>query len=270
MIRSFYFLLAILPALSATGAAQAPAVRLHAAGSLRVAMTEIAKAYSETYGIRVDAVFGASGSLKDRLIQGEPADVFASADMGNPQALTQTGKAGPTVMFARNRLCAILRPGLGATPATLLTTMLEPSVKIATSTPKSDPGGDYAWQMFKKADTERPGSRAVLEAKAIKIGNVPGSLAVPAGAGNAVLWMFQEKRADVFISYCTNARVVVAQSPGVTAVSMPPALAVEAGYGLTLLAAADQGRAAQFALFILSPTGQKILAQHGFDAPLLQ
>src|SRR5450432_2476893 len=107
---------AMLAAFSAA-AAEVPAVRLHAAGSLRAAMSDIAKAYSEAYGVTVTQSFGGSGLLKDRLEKGEPGDVFASADMGNPQALTNAGKSGPTVLFAHNHLCAILRPGLKATPA---------------------------------------------------------------------------------------------------------------------------------------------------------
>jgi molybdate transport system substrate-binding protein len=158
---------------------------------------------------------------------------------------------------------------LKATPATLLATMLNPTVKLGTSTPKNDPAGDYAWAMFQKADLQRPGSRATLEGKALKIGNVPGSLAVPPGATNAVVWLFQEKRVDIFLSYCTSARAATTESPGIAVISLPPALAVEANYGLTVLSGANKDLAGQFALYILSPAGQKILAQHGFDAPLL-
>jgi ABC-type molybdate transport system substrate-binding protein len=122
--------------------------------------------------------------------------------------------------------------------------------------------------MFQKADAERPGSRATLEAKALKIGNVPGSLSVPPNTTNAIAWLFREKRADIFLSYCTNAGAPAAELPGVTTVHLPPALAVTAGYGLTVLKGANKD-AAQFALFILSPAGQKILQEHGFDAPLL-
>lgn len=269
MIRCWMGLTALVLAAFSAAAADAPAVRLHAAGSLRAAMTDIAKAYSEAYGVTVTPTFGGSGLLKDRLEKGEAGDVFASADMGNPQSLTRAGKSGPTVLFADNHLCAILRPGLKATPASLLATLLNPSVKVGTSTPVGDPAGDYAWALFKKADAVRPGSRATLEAKAVKIGNAPGSLPVPAGVTNAVAWLFKEKRADVFLAYCTGGAAVAEELPGTTTVHLPPALAVEANYGLTILKDAHQDRAAQFALFILSPQGQKILADHGFDAPLL-
>jgi molybdate transport system substrate-binding protein len=249
--------------------AENAAVRLHAAGSLRAAMTDIGKAYTEAYGVPVEASFGGSGLLKDRLANGEAGDVFASADMGNPQTLTRTGKSGPTVLFAHNRLCAIVRPGIHVTPATLLPTLLDAKIKLGTSTPVSDPAGDYAWLVFKKADAVRPGSRAKLEAKAVKIGNVPGSLAVPAGVTNGVAWLFKESRADIFLAYCTGGSAVAQELPGTTTIPLPATLAVEASYGLTILNSANKERAAQLALFILSQAGQKILADHGFDAPLL-
>ncbi len=269
MIRLLMGLSAAMFAAFSAAAADAPTVRLHAAGSLRAAMTDIAKAYTQAYGIPVTPTFGGSGLLKDRLEKGEPGDVFASADMGNPQALTGAGKSGPTVLFAHNHMCAILRPGLKATPASLLTTLLKPSVKVGTSTPIGDPAGDYAWALFKKADAVQRGSRAILEAKAVKIGNAPGSLALPAGVSNGVAWLFKEKRADVFLAYCTGGAAVAAELPGTTTIALPPSLAIEANYGLTILKDANQDRAAQLALFILSPAGQKILAEHGFDAPLL-
>ncbi len=269
MIRYLLGCAAAMCAALSAAAADSPAVRLHAAGSLRAAMTDIAEAYSEAYGVAVTPTFGGSGLLKDRLLKGEPGDVFASADMGNPEALTGAGKSGPTVLFAHNHLCAIVRPGLKTTPASLLTTLLDPAIKVGTSTPIGDPAGDYAWALFKKADALRPGSRAILEAKAVKIGTAPGSLAVPAGVANAVAWLFKEKRADVFLAYCTGGAAVATELPGTSTVSLPPQLAIEANYGLTILKDANQDLAAQLALFILSPRGQKILADHGFDAPLL-
>jgi molybdate transport system substrate-binding protein len=248
-------------------AADAPTVRLHSAGSLRAAMTDIAAAYKTAYGVSVEPIYGASGGLGDRLAKGEAGDVFTSADMGYPEALTKAGISGPTVLFAHNHLCAILRPGLPATPKTVLATLLKPDIRIGTSSPDNDPGGAYAWAMFKKAENAKPGSRAKLEAKALKMGSASGQLNVPPNTKNAVVWLFQEKKLDAFLSYCTNGRAAAEQMPGINTVELPPELAITADYGLTVLKSANQEQGAQFALFILSPVGQKILAEHGFDAP---
>src|SRR5262245_5990934 len=97
---------------------------------------------------------------------GAQAEVFASANMEHPQALATAGKSGSVVLFARNRLCALVRPGLAVEPATILDRMLDPHVKLGTSTPRADPSGDYAWEVFRKADRLRPGAFAALATKA--------------------------------------------------------------------------------------------------------
>ena len=76
--------------------------------------------------MRVLFNFGASGTLKDAIAASERAEVFASANMEHPRALASAGKSGPAVLFARNQLCALVRPGLDVTPATLLERMLDP------------------------------------------------------------------------------------------------------------------------------------------------
>jgi len=243
------------------------AVRLHAAGSLRPALTEVAQAYTASHGAKVQAQFGASGLLRERLEGGEPGDVFASADMGNPLALARAGKAGPVVLFARNRLCAVARPGLPVTPETVLATMLAPANKLGTSTPRNDPAGDYAWQVFARADLVQPGSGAALDAKALKLTGAPDAMRPPEGR-SVYAWHVLEGRADLFLAYCTAGREAVAEAPGLTLVELPPELAVGADYGLTVLRAANAQAAVPFVLYILSAEGQAILTRHGFNAPL--
>ena len=242
-------------------------VRLHAAGSLRPALTEVGQAFTAAHGTKVQAQFGSSGLLRERLEGGEPGDVYASADMGNPLALAKAGKAGPVVLFARNRLCAIARPGLPVTPGTVLATMLAPSIKLGTSTPRNDPAGDYAWQVFAKAETVQPGAGSALEAKALKLTGAQASPRPPDGR-SVYAWHVLEGRADLFLAYCTAGREAAAEAPGVTVVELPPELAVGAEYGLTVLQAANMQAALPFVLYILSAEGQAILASYGFDAPL--
>jgi molybdate transport system substrate-binding protein len=242
-------------------------VMLYAAGSLRTALTEVAVAFEAASGQKVQAKYGASGLLKDEIAGGARAEVFASANMEHPQALAAAGKSGPVVLFARNRLCALVRPGLAVEPATLLDRMLDPNVKLATSTPRADPSGDYAWEVFRKADKLRPGAFAALEKKALQLVGGPNSPTAP--PGRALYGMLMaEGKADIFLTYCTNAREAQAQNPDQQVVALPDELAVGADYGLTVLAGASP-QAYQFAMFVLSTDGQRILAKHGFAAPAL-
>ncbi|MGE7472518.1 molybdate ABC transporter substrate-binding protein [Bosea sp. NPDC003192] len=244
----------------------APApVSLHAAGSLRAALLDIADAFHSETGIPVSAQFGASGLLRDRLIRGEAGEVFASADLGHPQALARAGLAGPAVLFARNELCAFLRPGLVATSANLLELMLDPKVKLGTSTPKADPSGDYAFAVFAKAEAVRHGARAALEAKALKLTGGPDCLPAPEGL-NVYGHKLASGEADIFLAYCTNAQPLAKEQPGIAMLRLPDQLAVGADYGLTVLNTASSN-GYRFAMFILSPQGQAILARHGFAVP---
>jgi len=244
--------------------AAAQEVRLHAAGSLRAAMTEVAAAFVAAGGPAVAPAFGASGLLRERIAGGEPSDVFASADMGHPATLARERRL-PVVLFARNRLCALARPGLAVTAATLLDRMLDPAVRLATSTPHADPSGDYAFASFARAEAVRPGARAALEAKALQLVGGANSAPPPAGR-NAYAWLL-DGQADLALTYCTNAVPAAAELPGATVVQLPEALAVGAEYGLVVLT--ERPGAARLALFILSPEGQMILSRHGFAAPNL-
>ena len=70
----------ILLAMSNSAVASEP-VLLHAAGSLRSALTEVASAFEAASGQKVDAKYGPSGTLKDEIAGGMRAEVFASANM---------------------------------------------------------------------------------------------------------------------------------------------------------------------------------------------
>jgi ABC-type molybdate transport system substrate-binding protein len=214
----------------------------------------------------VDLVFGASGLLRERLDRGEPSDVFASANLEHPQALARSGKAGPVVLFARNRLCALARPEVGATPETLLERMLDPAITLGTSTPRADPSGDYAWEVFRRADGVRPGSRARLEGKARPLVGGPTSPPPPTDR-SVYAQLLADRQADVFLTYCTNAVQAVREMPSLQLVPLPAPLAVGADYGLTVLTGARPERALRLMAFILSPAGQAVLARHGFTAP---
>ena len=257
--------LALMVIAMAFPARAADPILLHAAGSLRAALTDVAAVYESATGQKVQAKFGPSGILKDEIASGAPAAVFASANMEHPQALAAAGKSGPVVLFARNRLCALVRPGLGVTADTLLEQVLEPGIKLGTSTPRADPSGDYAWEVFRKADVLKPGAAATLERKALQLTGGPASAAPP--PGRAIYgWHVAEGRADIFLTYCTNALEAQKQNPGQQVVALPDALAVGADYGLTVLDGASP-QSYRFAMYILSADGQRILTAHGFNSP---
>jgi molybdenum ABC transporter molybdate-binding protein len=248
--------------LAGSALAEDSALKLYAAGSLSAAMTEMASAFSASGGQSVTTVFGPSGLLRERIEKGEPAAVFASADVDHPQALSRVGRSRPPIVFARNRLCALAASGIDVTSETLLDRMLDPKLKLGTSTPKADPSGDYAWQLFEKADKIRPGAFATLDAKALKLVGGPSTPQPPPGR-TLYGMMIAEREADIFLTYCTNAAQAAREVAGARIVAVPEPLAVGASYALTVIDPPRPG-AERFALFVLSIRGQEILARHGF------
>lgn len=237
------------------------------AGSLGKAMAGIAQAFTAETGLTVKLESSGSGSLRQRIERGERPDLFASADLENPRALAAKGLAEPPVVFVRNIQVLLARKTLRVTPDTFIDRMLDPGVKVGTSTPISDPGGDYAWKLFDLVDARRPGAGARLKGKAIKLVGDPALPLPPAGyAKSQVTWHFEAGRADLFPAYLTTARIVAAELPEVEIVTLPPEYTVGAQYGLSLVTGARPG-AERLKAFILGPRGQAVLRGCGFAEP---
>jgi molybdate transport system substrate-binding protein len=253
----------VLAMLAMARPAAAETVHLYAAGSLKAALTDVAKAYEAMTGNKIDAKYGPSGILKNEISAGATANVFASANMEHPQALHDDKKSGPVFRFARNQLCALVKPGLAVDSATLLDRMLDPNIKLATSTPKSDPSGDYAFEVFHKAEAIKPGAQSALEKKALQLTGGPNTASPPPGR-TVYGWHFAEGRADIFLTYCTNAVAAQKEDSSQQMVALLETLTVGANYGLTVIKGGPPA-AQRFADFILSSQGQKLLASHGFS-----
>ncbi len=250
---------AAIPALAQDAEVPAP-LRVYAAGSLTGAFNVLLQAFGTPPGAAARPTYGPSGVLRERLERGEPADLFASADMGQPQRLADAGRGTPVVLFARNRMCALGRGNLGLTPANLLDRLLDPAVKLATSTPGADPGGDYALAVFARAEQVRPGARATLEGKAQQLVGGPSMAPLVPGQGPSE-GVFLSGRADVMLGYCSGADALRRAVPDLAAVPLPAELEVGPEYGMTVLS--TNPAAARFALFVVSGPGQAILARHG-------
>lgn len=255
--------LAIVMMAFGSAMAGAETLQLYAAGSLKAALGDVARAYEAASGDSVTTTFGPSGLLRKRIEEGEKADVFASANMKHPQALEAQGKSGPVTQFARNTLCAIAQPEVKVSSDTLLEVMLDEKTRLGTSTPKADPSGDYAWALFEKAGAVKPGAFKALDAKALKLTGGPDSAKAPEGR-NPYGWVMSEKKADIFLTYCTNAVLAEKDTSGLQIVTIPEDLSVGANYGLTVLKGAPE-KAQKLADFILSPEGQTILRGYGFE-----
>jgi molybdate transport system substrate-binding protein len=255
-------LLIVAAMVTMIGAAPADELRVLAAGSLREVIGELGGRYQKSTGVHVVADFGPSGVLRERIERGERVDLFASADMGHPIKLLADGRVTRADMFTRNALCAFAAPRVGLTQANFVERLLDPGVKLGTSTPKADPAGDYTWLMFHRADAIRPGAYAILDQKAQQIVGGPTNNAPVDGKDPAAAALLSGK-IDVMIGYCSGRERMVKAVPELQAVEVPKEIAAGPEYGLAILKGADP-RAEDLALFMLSPEGQQVFAQFGF------
>jgi ABC-type molybdate transport system substrate-binding protein len=243
-------------------------MQVQAAGSLRAAFEEIARAFEQERPVAVQSTFGASGLLKDRIVGGEKPDVFASANMEHPEALVAAGRASAVTPFARNALCVLASPTFSLRGKSLALRLLDADVRVGTSTPKADPSGDYAFALFDRIEATGAAGRGAadaLKAKALQLTGGPGSPAPPAGR-NVYGELVATGQADAFVTYCTNAASARREHAGLQVLTVPEPINVSPRYGLALLESTNPDALA-YTQFLLGPKGQAILASHGFSAP---
>ncbi len=221
-------------------------VTVFAAASLTAAFTEIGEAFTAEHpDADVAFNFAASSELAAQIGEGAPADVFASADIGNMTKLTDAGATSTDpVVFAGNVLQIIVAPGnpLGISG---VADLADADLIVVTCAPEV-PCGKYAAQVFEDAG----------------VAVTPKSLEENV---KAVVTKVTLGEADAGIVYRTD---VVAAGDAAAGVEIPADLNVLAEYPIAVTEQAPNAVGAQaFIDFVLGATGQRILASYGFLAP---
>lgn len=216
-----------------------------AASSLTGAFTELADEFERLHpGVEITLNLAGSSLLREQILAGAPADVFAPADPAAMEAVADAGRlSSPARVFARNRLTVAVPAGNPA-GITGLSDLSRPELLVGLCD-AAVPCGEYAGQALRAAgveaaaDTREPNVRALLT----KI-----------SAGEL----------DAGIVYATDA----ATDQGVEAVMIPDRFNRTVHYPIAVLKGASHPQAAaDFADFVLSGEGRRILAAHGFAVP---
>ena len=159
-------------------------------------------------------------------------------------------------------MCVAAKPSVGLTRDDMLDKMLSPDLRLATSTPGNDPGGDYALAVFKRAEAVHPGADRVLTAKMLTLVGGPNTMTPIAGKSPSAA-IFLGDHADLFLYYCSSAGALLKEVPELTNLPLPESLEVHPTYGLAVLS--EDPVAERFALFVLSAKGQDVLRRFGFE-----
>lgn len=220
-------------------------VTVFAAASLKTGFDELAAEFERRHPVVTISPISYDGSstLATQLIEGAPADVFASADETNMRKVVDAGLAATPDVFATNRLTLLV--------------------------PAGNPGSIAG--LADLADEERT---VVLCAPAVPCGAASETLLSDAGViasvdsyeqnVTAVLTKVASGEADAGLVYVTDA----ALTDDVETVDTPGADDVVNRYPIAALADARSPEAAEaFVAYVLSADGQAVLRRLGFGAP---
>jgi len=252
MTRFLRWALATLLAAALTAAA-AQTVTVFAASSLTDAFTALAHSFEAANpSVHVVLDFAASSTLATQILQGAPADVFASANEVQMQRVTEAGlQTGPPTPFAGNRLVVLVPAGSGLRA---FRDLARPGLLLVLAA-QQVPAGRYADLMFDAA-ARAYGADFVQKVRSNIVSREPN---VRQTAAKVALGA-----ADAAIVYATDADGL----SGVRSIGVPASLQPTILYPLvTLKGAAAPAAVRAFRDFVLSPAGRTALAGFGFTAP---
>ncbi len=218
-------------------------VVVFAAASLKDAFDKIGTQFEKAHpGVHVKFNYNGSSTLATQIGQAAPADVFASANTENMDKVTSDNLAkGTPEIFAKNKLEIMVGKG---NPKNIKTvdSLDNKDVKVAVCAP-AVPCGAYSKDIFSKAG--------------ITVHPVTQETSV-----SGVVTKVSLGEADADIVYVTD---VKAGGDQISGVPIPAKDNVTAKYPIVTLKMAPNEKAGKaFTDYVLSPSGQKVLASFGF------
>jgi molybdate transport system substrate-binding protein len=216
-----------------------------AAASLKEAFTTIGKQFEAAHpGVKVTFSFAASSALATQIINGAPADVFASASPKNMDQVVTAGDASNPVNFVKNVMEVAVPPSNPAHVASV-DDLAKSSVKVALCQPQV-PCGATAAKVFKNA----------------KITVKPVTLQLDV---KSVLTQVELGNVDAGVVYVTD---VHAAGTKVLGVPIPASLEASTEYPIAPISkSGDPAAAKAFVDYVLSPAGQSVLTAAKFEKP---
>jgi len=163
-----------------TAATNPKVLRVAAAADLQPVLPALADAYQRATGVKIVASFGSSATLTQQITNGDPQDVFLSADMAHPQMLAAARLTdGAPISYATGKLVLWARKDSPAQPLSLASLTSARVTRIAVANDAHAPYGLAATQALRSL-----GLSEVLKPKLV-IGENIAQTAQLAESGNA-------------------------------------------------------------------------------------
>lgn len=238
----------LAPACGRDESAPQTEIVISAAASMTDAVRDMASAFEATHPtINLRLNFGSSGSLRQQIEAGAPADVFISASVTHMTDLVAKGlvEASAVRSIASNRMVLITRSGEEGVQS-WRDLLGDEVTRVAVGNPAHVPAGAYARQVLRSLAMWEP-----LQTKLIMGEDV-----------RQVLHFVETGNVDAGIVYRTDA----ATSPGVHVVAeAPPGTRPEITYPAAVVKESPHNQAAaEFVHFLTSDPGREILRRYGF------
>ena len=228
-------------------------VTVFAAASLTDAFGELAAAFeARNPGVTVRVSFAGSATLRTQVLEGAPADVFASASPDEVEALKAAGLVVEERGLATNTLVVAIAEDAGSRIAAF-EDLAGPGLRLVLAAAEV-PAGRYARESLALADAD--GSHGPGFATRL-LANVRSNEANV----RATLAKVELGEADAAIVYASD--LAGGAPKGVRAVAIPERFQVAVEYRIALLSEDETARA--FVAFVTSPEGEAVLARHGFS-----
>jgi len=216
-----------------------------AAASLTGSFTTLGKQFEAAHpGTTITFNFGPSTSLATQIINGAPADVFASASAKNMDQVVAAKMAASPVTFVKNVMEIAVPPDNPAHIAALAD-LAKPGVKVALCA-ADVPCGTVARKVFANAG--------------LNVTPVTNEVDV-----KATLSKVQLGEVDAGMVYVTDVLAAGAKVKGIT---IPADVNASTSYPIApLTGSANAALGAAFVDYVLSAEGASVLAEAGFEKP---
>lgn len=232
-------------------------LNVFAAASLTEAFTEIGKQFeAQNEGIAVAFNFAGSSQLSQQINEGAPGDVFASANDKQMDVAVEGGQVAEesAQKFVSNRL-VVIYPSANPASLTTLHDLNKAGLRLVFAA-ADVPVGEYSLEFLDKAVQDATFPPSFKEEVLANVVSYEQNVKV-------VLAKVALGEADAGIVYTSDISGENAAQVG--QLDIPDALNVLASYPIApLVDSANPDVAAAFVAFVLSPEGQKILAEYGF------